>query len=99
MIVIAGTATIKSGNYDEAVTQAQRTMTATQAEVGCISYQIYVHPTDRHTFFIFEEWETPEALARHFQTEHMQVFSHFLARVLDGEMNIKRYEIKSRAPL
>jgi len=99
MIVVAGTATIKPRDYEEAVAQAQRMIAASEAETGCLSYRIYVHPTDRHTFFIFEEWETEEALYLHFQTEHMKVFSDYLARVLEGGMNIKRYEVKAVAPL
>ena len=99
MIVVAGTATIKPGNLEEAVAQAQRMIAATEAEAGCLSYQIYVHPTDHSNFFIFEEWQTEEALYLHFQTEHMKVFSDYLTRVLEGGMNIKRYEVKAVVPL
>lgn len=95
MIIVAGTATIKADQWDEAVQQAQQMVALTEAEIGCISYRIYVHPVERTTFFIFEEWDSQEALTRHFQTEHLQAFSTYLTTILAGPMNIKRYEINS----
>ena len=99
MIVIAGTATIKPDHWDEAVQQAQKIVTATEAEAGCISYRIYVHPTERNTFFIFEEWATPEALAQHFQTPHLHAFNAYLASVLTSNTNIKRYDVSAVSAL
>ena len=99
MIVVAGTATIHPEHWDEAVQQGQQMSTATEAEIGCISYRIYVHPTERNTFFIFEEWETAEALAKHFQAPHFQAFGTYLASVLNGGMNIQRYEVLAVGPL
>ena len=72
---------------------------ATEAETGCISYRIYVHPTEHNTFFIFEEWESAEALAQHFQAPHFQAFGTYLASVLNGGMNIQRYEVSAVGPL
>jgi quinol monooxygenase YgiN len=99
MIVVAGTATIKPEIWDEAVQQAQRMSAATEAENGCISYRIYINPIERNTFFIFEEWETEEALIRHFQTPHLQAFSAYLGSALTDGMNIKRYIVSEVAPL
>ncbi len=99
MIVIAGTATIHPERWDEAVQKAQQMSAATEAETGCISYRIYVHPTERDTFFIFEEWENAEVLAKHFQAPHFQAFGAYLASALKGSMNIKRYDVSSVGPL
>ncbi len=99
MIVIAGTATINTNHWDEAVQKSQQMSTTSEAEPGCISYRFYVSPTDRNTFFIFEQWETPEALAKHFQTAHFQEFGVYLSSVLTGGMNIQRYEVSSVGPL
>ncbi len=99
MIVVAGTATINPDKWDEAVQQAQQMSATTEAENGCISYRIYVNPTKRNTFFIFEEWETEEALRRHFQTPHLQAFNVYLSSVLTGGLNIKRYTVSEVSPL
>lgn len=92
MIVIAGRATVTIADWEEAIQQVQRMVAATEAEPGCVSYRIYVHPTDRSAFFIFEEWESEAALHHHFRTEHMQVFNHYLTRI-DAKTDIKRYEL------
>jgi quinol monooxygenase YgiN len=99
MIIVAGTATIKADKLDEAMQKAQHMAELTEAEAGCISYRIYVHPVEQTTFFIFEEWDSPEALTRHFQTEHLQAFSAYLATILAGPMQIKRYEVGAVTPL
>ncbi len=99
MIVVAGTATIHSEHWDEAVQQGQQMSAATEAEAGCISYRIYVHPIERNTFFIFEEWKTVEALTQHFQATHFQAFGAYLASVLNGGMNVQRYEVSAVGPL
>jgi quinol monooxygenase YgiN len=99
MLIIAGTATIKTKDWDEAIKQVKAMTLASEAEAGCLSYQIYVHPTERNNFFIFEEWASQEALTQHFQTPHMQTFSAFLATVLAGQMKIKRYEVSAVSTL
>ena len=72
MIVIAGTVTIRPGKRDAAIRVAQTMVKATQAEPGCVRYQFYADLDDPHTFFLFEEWGSEEALARHFASEHMK---------------------------
>ena len=49
--------------------------------------------------FIFEEWESEEALQRHFQTEHMKTFQQQAPKLLAGKVNAKKYTIESAASL
>lgn len=99
MIVIAGKATIKPERWDEAVEKTQHMSALSEAEDGCSCYRIYMEPSDRNTFFLFEHWDSAEALARHFQSEHYQEFSVFLGSILAGPPDIKRYEVSAVAPL
>ena len=69
MIVIAGTIPIKPERREEAKQLALQMAAATHAEAGCLTYQFYADLADPNTFFIFEEWESEEALQRHFQLE------------------------------
>ena len=46
------------------------------------------------TFFLFEEWEDEQALARHFETEHMKVFRKQLPGLVAGNPTFKRYEVE-----
>lgn len=99
MIVIAGTIPIKPEHREEARQLALQMAKATQAEAGCLAYQFYADLADSHTFFIFEEWESEEALNRHFQTEHMKNFQQQAPKLLAGKINVKRYAVQSATPL
>ncbi len=93
MIVIAGKAMAKAGMEAEVIEAIRVMCEASEAEDGCITYQIYQHPEKPTEFFIFEEWENQTALEKHFQTSHMQVFNEVLAKALAGTTQIKRYEV------
>ena len=69
MIVIAGKIKAKVQDWDEAQRQIDTIVAAVEAEAGCNAYRIYVDPADRNTFFLFEEWESADALASH-RTQH-----------------------------
>ena len=99
MIVIAGQVAVRPDRRDEAVRAALAMAEATRKEDGCISYRFSSDLADPNTILIFEEWESDEALARHFQTEHMRVFRAGLPQVLAGASTIKRYVVQSVSPL
>ncbi len=99
MIVIAGSIPIKPEHREEARQLALEMAKATQAEAGCLAYQFYADLSDPNTFFIFEEWESEEALNRHFQTEHMKNLQQQMPKILAGKVNAKKYTIESAAAL
>jgi len=99
MIVIAGTIPIKPEHQEEARQLALQMAKATQAEAGCLAYQFYADLADPNTFFIFEEWDSEEALNRHFQTEHMKNFQQQAPKLLAGKINVKRYTVQSATSL
>jgi quinol monooxygenase YgiN len=99
MIVIAGTIPIKPEHREEAKRLAQWMAEATHKEAGCLTYQFYADLADPNTFFIFEEWESDEALARHFQTEHMKQFQQQAPTFLAGPVKAKKYTIESASSL
>lgn len=95
MIVIAGRINVKPESKDEAVGVALRLAETTRAEAGCISYRFYADLIDSTAFFIFEEWESDEALGRHFQTPHMIEFQKQIPGFVSGPPEIKRYVVES----
>ena len=99
MIVIAGSIPIKPEHREEARQLVLEMAKATQAEAGCLAYQFYADLSDPNTFFIFEEWESEEALNRHFQTEHMKNLQQQMPKILAGKVNAKKYTIESAAAL
>jgi quinol monooxygenase YgiN len=99
VIVVAGTVRVRPERRAEAIQAALEMAGATRAEAGCLTYQFHVSLEDPNTFFIFEEWETDEALARHFQTAHMKAFQQRIPNFIGGEARIKRYAVSSAAPM
>jgi len=95
MIVVAGRVAVRPERREEAIQAALAMAGATRKEAGCLTYQFSADLADPNTILIFEEWESDEALARHFQTEHMRIFREGLTRFLAGAPSIKRYEIAS----
>ena len=99
MIVIAGTIPVKPELREEAQQLAVWMGEETRKEAGCLTYRFYSDLADPNTFFIFEEWESDEALGRHFQTEHMKKFQQQAPTLLAGKVNAKKYAVESATAL
>jgi hypothetical protein len=56
-------------------------------------------PERPNLFFIFEEWDSEEALQKHFQTEHMKKFLQQAPSLLAGKVNAKKYTVTVASPL
>jgi quinol monooxygenase YgiN len=99
MIVVAGTVPVHPERREDAVRVALTMAQATRAERGCIDYRFYADLADPNTFLIFEEWESDDALAKHFETEHMRVFREALPGLVGGAPSIHRYVVGEKAKL
>jgi quinol monooxygenase YgiN len=95
MIVIAGSVAIRPERRDDAIRAARTMAAATRGEAGCITYRFSVDVDDPNTMLLFEEWETEEALGRHFQTRHMEAFREALPGLLAGTPTLRRYVVAS----
>jgi quinol monooxygenase YgiN len=95
MTVVAGTVRVRPEKRDEAIRVALTMAKATQAESGCRAYRFYADLEDPAVFFIFEEWESEEALGAHFQTEHMAAFQAALPALVAGPPDIRFYTVAS----
>ena len=99
MIVIAGSVAVRPERRDEAVRAARAMMTATRREAGCRAYGFHADLDDPNVFLVFEEWESEEALARHFATEHMAAFGAQLPGLLAGAPRLTRYIVTAAEPM
>lgn len=99
MILIAATVQVKPAVRETAVAVAREFAAASEAEPGCNRYRFFADFEDPNTFFLFEEWETEEALAAHFQTPHMAAFQEQIPQFLAGPISGKRYEVTAAEPL
>ena len=99
MLVIAGRFRLDPAKRAQAVAAARDLMRETRREPGCVSYTFTSDLEDEAVFHIFEEWESPEALAAHFATPHMARFQKVVPSLGPTETRVQRYEVSSVAPL
>src|SRR5215470_10381624 len=95
MIVIAGTARIRPEGRAAAVAAARAMVAATRKEPGCRAYRFSADLDDPNLICIFEEWDSAEALASHFASEHMRLFREALPAVLAEAPAFRRYTVAS----
>jgi quinol monooxygenase YgiN len=95
MIIVHGTIPIRPDCREQALKLARGMSAATRSEPGCISYDFYVGLSDPNTLMLFQEWESMDALMRHFQTSHMEEFMRALPTVVSGEITTRRYAVQS----
>jgi quinol monooxygenase YgiN len=99
MLVIAGRIRIKPERREDALRLARDLTRETVKEAGCRSYRFYGDLEDPAVFLVFEEWDGPEALARHFTTPHMQTFLTAVPDLVAGPPEISRYDVATSARL
>ena len=94
MIIVHGTIPIRSEAREKALELMLWMEQASRAETGCITYEFFVGLSDPDTLLLFQEWEDAEALAAHFNTEHMERFLKALPDVLNGAISTRRYAVE-----
>jgi quinol monooxygenase YgiN len=99
MIVIAGQIRIDPNKREKAVAMALEMMEESRKEAGCISYSFTGDLADPARFWIFEEWESADALKVHFETPHMARFQAAIGDLGVQEMTVQRYEVSSVGPV
>jgi len=99
MIVVAGDVTLKAETRDEAVEVIKWMVAETQKEAGCISYNFYSDLSDPTKLKIFEEWESMEHLAAHFETDHMTEFRSKIPNFVAEKNRVFKYEVTEKVSL
>lgn len=99
MIVVAGDVSLKVETREEAVEIIKWMVAETQKEAGCISYNFYSDLSDPTKLKIFEEWESMEHLAAHFETEHMAEFRGKIPNFVAEKNRVFKYEVTEKVSL
>ncbi|HAA31240.1 MAG TPA: hypothetical protein DCE56_30375 [Cyanobacteria bacterium UBA8553] len=94
-VVLAARFKIKPEKRNLFLQLAKATLEPTRAEKGVISYSFYEESSVPNSFIYFEEWKSREALAEHLKTPYTQRLLKQFPDMLDGEPNIRVYDIKS----
>jgi quinol monooxygenase YgiN len=92
MILIMGTFRMPPENVAVALPMAERVVTATRAEDGCIAYS-YAHDLfDPGLIHVCEKWRDRDALNAHFKAAHMQAWIAERASLNLSDRNIRVFE-------
>lgn len=99
MIVVVGRVQTDADRRDGLIQVGQTVAKASREEQGCISYRMY-QDTELESEFVFvEEWESDEALQRHFATSHVREFMQAILATLVAPPDVKFHTIASTMDL
>ena len=91
MIVVFATLHARDGREKELEEVLRELVTKSRGEPGCLQYDLHVKLDDPGAFAFFEQWETPESLEAHFETDHFKAAGARAADLATGPATIDRY--------
>jgi quinol monooxygenase YgiN len=99
MFAIAGRLECAPENHDEAAAAMVTMMEETAKEEGCQAYRFTADLSQRGVFYIFELWDSDEALKAHFAAEHMAAFQAAYKACGPTGGDALRYDVSNVGPL
>jgi quinol monooxygenase YgiN len=99
MIVVVGRVRTDADKRDALVRIGQAVAAASRKETRCNNYRLY-EDTERENEFVFiEEWDSNEALQRHFATSHIREFIQAIPETLVAPPDVKFHNVASTMDL
>ncbi len=77
----------------------QAVAAASRAEEGCLAYRLYEDSEVENEFVFVEEWESQEALERHFATPHIARFMSEIPTALAAPPDVRFHTVASTVDL
>lgn len=99
MIVLHASFPIRSDRREEALELIDDLVEQSQAEDGMLDYRATTDVQDSDVIRFFERYEDGEAFEAHTRTEHFQEFEAELPDLLDGEPEVRRFDVESATEL
>jgi quinol monooxygenase YgiN len=99
MIVVVGRVSTDAEKRDELVRVGQAVARASREEAGCLHYRVYEDTEAPDRFVFVEEWESMEALERHFATAHIAEFMRAILGVITAPPDVKFHEVSGSRDL
>ncbi|HYA15829.1 MAG TPA: putative quinol monooxygenase [Bryobacteraceae bacterium] len=90
-VTVVAEITAKPGCEEELKNALLSVIEPVRKEEGCIQYDLHVSNSEPGKFLFYENWESPEALAKHAQAEHMKAFGAKAAALVGGPSKIVTY--------
>jgi quinol monooxygenase YgiN len=99
MIVVVGRVRTDADKRADLIRIGQTVAAASRAEQGCIKYGVFEDTENENEFVFVEEWESSEALQKHFATPHIAEFMGAITGALVAAPNVKFHTIESSMDL
>jgi len=93
MITIVAKNSIKSGKAEEFKALAERLISKSRKESGCISYNLYEDANNCNILTFIEVWENSEAINLHNSSEHFTSIVPKFGDLKDGQSEINLYKV------
>ena len=77
---------------EQAKAVLKRLTEATRTEAGCLAYEYFQDVEDPTQFLSVERWQSVEAEAAHWETEHLKSALADLDGLMDGAAQVNKYE-------
>lgn len=99
MIVVVGRVSTDAARREELVRLGQAVAAASRAEDGCLGYRLYEDTETENAFVFIEEWESQEALDKHFSLPHVAEFMQGVPATLTTPPDVKFHTVASTRDL
>ena len=99
MILVIGRVRTDPDRRAALVAAGQALVAASRAEPGCISYRLYEDTQIENDFVFVEEWESEQALRRHFATPHVRDFMRVVPARIVAPPDVKFHTVTSSMDL
>jgi quinol monooxygenase YgiN len=99
MIVVVGRVSTDDDKRATLIRVGQAVARASRAEPGCLHYELYADTENEHEFVFVEEWETEEALQRHFTTPHIAEFMQAITGAIIAPPDVSFHTVQSSRDL
>ncbi len=94
MIKVVAKGYFLEGKAEEAIKLYKELVEKTRTEEGCISYSLFRDIEDDSILTMIEEWESKDALDKHFKTEHFTRLVPMIGKLRkSSEVNIYKLVI------
>jgi len=91
MLIVLAKITAKNGMVNNILNESKTIIEATQAEKGCIEYNLYDPIDNENTLLFVEKWESKESLESHIQQDHFINFGAAIEEFLAKDLEIAVY--------
>jgi quinol monooxygenase YgiN len=99
MIVVVGRVVTDAARREDLKRIGQAVARASRAEEGCLSYRVYEDTELDNEFVFVEEWESQQALERHFGTPHIAEFMGAIRATVAAPPDVRFHTIESSVDL